>query len=248
MLYKWLGWQNNRRDIVDGKFEVSVITAVDKLDYDEELGDRETIVCPLRGNAKILFGENGKLSLAERDCVAFLGVGAIKIFVPENSVFVICKGNRASKKLVIKVEPEKIQGMISGDEHYRRNVRILFGPESPLESLLMGLTVAEPGNWTGYPPHRHDDKPEVYVYYGLGDGFGVQLELTDNEQKAHVVGDYDAFLAKECYHPNTAPPPFQLSYIWFMYAPTSSVKNFNATIHPKLRFIPSGSTIIRQKG
>lgn len=247
MLYKWLGLQNNRTDIVDGQFKVSVITAVDKLKYDEDLGNRETIVCPLKGGAEILLGEHEKLSLAEKDCAAFLGVDTVKILVPKNSIFAICKGNRANSKLVTKVESGKVQGTISGGDHYRRNVRILFGPEAPLESLLMGLTVADPGDWTGYPPHRHDDKLEVYVYYGLGDGFGVQLELTDKEQKAHIVGDYDTFFAKECYHSNMAPPPFQLSYIWFMYAQTPSTKNFNANIHPKLKFIPSGPTPLSVK-
>ncbi|MGD0329889.1 MAG: 5-deoxy-glucuronate isomerase [Nitrososphaeria archaeon] len=247
MIFKWLGWRNNRTDVLDGQFNVSVITAVDKLKYDEELNKHETVVCPLKGGAEILLGESEKLSLAEKDCAAIQGVDSVKIMVTENSILTICKGNTTSRRLVTKVEPGKVQGIITGGDHYRRNVRVLFGPESPLESLIVGLTEAEPGNWTGYPPHRHDDKPEVYVYYGLGDGFGLQLEWTDKEQKVHMIGDYDAFLAKECYHPNVAPPPFPISYIWFMYAENPSKKNLNAYIHPKLKFIPGGATHLTVK-
>lgn len=247
MLYKWSGWQNNRTDIIDGEFKVSVITVVDKLDYEEKLGGCETIVCPLKNEINIIFKENEKISLKEKDCAAFQGLDSIKISLPKNSVFAICKGKKVQNEFVTKVELEKIQSIFSGNENYRRKVYVIFGPESPLQSLLMGLTVAEPGNWTTFPPHRHDDKPEVYIYYGLEDGFGIQLELSDKEQKAYVVNDYDAFLAKECYHPNTAPLPFQISYIWFIYAPTSSSKNFKANIHPKFKSIPSGPTIISKK-
>jgi hypothetical protein len=32
-------------------------------------------------------------------------------------------------------------------------------------------------------PHKHDDKPEVFIYYGMNNGYGLQMLVTDRKEE-----------------------------------------------------------------
>ena len=89
---------------------------------------------------------------------------------------------------------------------------------------MVGETINPPGNWSSYPPHKHDGRDgepvleEVY-YYRISppQGFGQQmLYTTDGESTTHTVKDGDAVLLPYGYHPVSAPPGYKLYYLWAM--------------------------------
>ncbi len=59
-----------------------------------------------------------------------------------------------------------------GEGNWSRTVRTILGPEHDAQRLLLGETINPPGNWSSYPPHRHDrhnppeevDLEEVYLF------------------------------------------------------------------------------------
>jgi 5-deoxy-glucuronate isomerase len=87
------------------------------------------------------------------------------------------------------------------------------------------------GNWSSYPPHRHDDSPECPVnneeiyYFRIGragtaefstDGFGLHRTYTpDGSIDVNVVvGDGDVFLVPRGYHgPCIAAPGYTMYYL-----------------------------------
>jgi len=87
---------------------------------------------------------------------------------------------------------------------------------------MVGETFNPPGNWSSYPPHKHDGKDgevvleEVYYYrVSPPHGFGQQmLYTTDGECHTHTVRDGDAVLLPYGYHPVAAPPGYKLYYLW----------------------------------
>jgi 5-deoxy-glucuronate isomerase len=88
--------------------------------------------------------------------------------------------------------------------------------------LLVGETFNPPGNWSSYPPHKHDGRDgeprleEVYHYrIDPPQGFGHQtLYTSDGESVTHVVRDGDAVLLPYGYHPVAAAPGYRLYYLW----------------------------------
>jgi 5-deoxy-glucuronate isomerase len=103
---------------------------------------------------------------------------------------------------------------------------------------LMCVEVLTPdGNWSSYPPHKHDDSPECLVnneeiyYFRVGqsgehgppdEGFALhRLYTTDGAIDENVVvRDGDVFCIPRGYHgPSVAPPGYPLYYLNVLAGP-----------------------------
>jgi 5-deoxy-glucuronate isomerase len=120
--------------------------------------------------------------------------------------------------------PSEIERVPRGRGSYSREVCNLFVTDGHARRLMVGETINPPGNWSSYPPHKHDGRDgeprleEVY-YFRLdpAHGFGQQMLYTaDGESVTHAVRDGDAVLLPYGYHPVSAPPGYRLYYLWGM--------------------------------
>jgi 5-deoxy-glucuronate isomerase len=112
-----------------------------------------------------------------------------------------------------------------GRGNWTRSVRTILGPEHPAGRLLLGETINPPGNWSSYPPHKHDrhsppdevELEEVYFFkFKPAAGFGVQVRYDGRHEEAFVVRDGDVALIPSGYHPVVAAPGYALYYLWVM--------------------------------
>lgn len=120
--------------------------------------------------------------------------------------------------------PDTVEVNARGKGNYSREVHNVFVTDAHAKRLMVGETFNPPGNWSSYPPHKHDGKDgepvleEVY-YYRISppQGFGQQLMYTnDGECTTHTIRDGDAVLLPYGYHPVSAPPGYKLYYLWAM--------------------------------
>lgn len=115
-----------------------------------------------------------------------------------------------------------------GEGNWSRTVRTILGPEHDAQRLLLGETINPPGNWSSYPPHRHDrhnppeevDLEEVYLFRtNPAGGFGVQLRYEldgDGVQESFMVRDDDIAVIRSGFHPVVAASGYELYYLWVM--------------------------------
>ena len=63
--------------------------------------------------------------------------------------------------------------------------------------LVMGMTVLEPGSvWNTWPPHTHERRMEVYLYFGMGEGTRVfHLHGQPGESRHLVVANEQAVIS-----------------------------------------------------
>lgn len=115
-----------------------------------------------------------------------------------------------------------------GKDNWRRDVWTSIGTNVPAAKLLIGETLTPSGNWSSYPPHKHDTpKPPVEavleeVYYFQvhpKQGYGLIRVYTDDEDpckinEIYVVEDGDTVIIPRGYHPVTAAPGYQVHYTW----------------------------------
>jgi 5-deoxy-glucuronate isomerase len=115
-----------------------------------------------------------------------------------------------------------------GEGNWSRTVRTILGPEHNGQRLLLGETINPPGNWSSYPPHRHDrhnppdevDLEEVYLFKtNPSGGFGVQIRYEldgERAEEAFLVRDDDIAVIRSGFHPVVAASGYELYYLWVM--------------------------------
>jgi 5-deoxy-glucuronate isomerase len=117
-----------------------------------------------------------------------------------------------------------------GRDNWQRTVYSALTENVPAQRLLAGETLNPPGNWSSYPPHKHDrsNSPleavleEVYFFRTKpARGFGLMWTYTapddpEGFSTAFVVEDGDTVLLPKGYHPVVAAPGYQLHYTWVL--------------------------------
>jgi 5-deoxy-glucuronate isomerase len=122
----------------------------------------------------------------------------------------------------VLIRPDEIAVTPRGRGSYSREVHDIFVRDPHAKRLMVGETFNPPGNWSSYPPHKHDGRngeprlEEVYHFrISPPRGFGHQTLYTeDGESITHQVRDGDAVLLPYGYHPVSAPPGYALYYLW----------------------------------
>lgn len=111
-----------------------------------------------------------------------------------------------------------------------RYVRNILPADKPAESLLVVEVITPGGNWSSYPPHKHDagvqgeetELEETY-YHRLNppQGFAFQRVYTDDRSidEAVTVEDGDVVMVPRGYHPVGAPHGYDLYYLNVMAGP-----------------------------
>ena len=126
------------------------------------------------------------------------------------------------------IRPNEVQVNHAGNWNWRREVHNIIGANvSQAQRLLVGETFNPPGNWSSYPPHKHeeDDYPfqvnmqEIYHFrVNPPQGFGIQCIYSDDLSldETYTVRDTDSVVIPRGYHPVAAAPGYQLYYLWMM--------------------------------
>lgn len=123
------------------------------------------------------------------------------------------------------ITPDRIKRRSVGHFNWRRDIDDIIDASFPAHRLLVGETRNPPGNWSSYPPHKHErnDPPweaqleEIYHFrIAPTGGFAVQLLYTDDGEinEAFIVRDGDTIIIPKGYHPVVAPPGYRVYYLW----------------------------------
>jgi 5-deoxy-glucuronate isomerase len=201
----------------------------------ESPGDLETVVVVLGGVVDVEANGESLGSAGGRSSV-FEGPGHA-IYAPPGTVLRL-KATTSAELAIATVPagqgaPLKARIIGPGDQrladvgkgNWSRTVRTILGPEHAAGRLLLGETINPPGNWSSYPPHRHDRETpgeevrleEVYLFkVDPADGFGVQIRYDDAGSEAFTVHDGDVAVIRTGYHPVVAAPGYSLYYLWAM--------------------------------
>lgn len=121
-------------------------------------------------------------------------------------------GARADERHEPKlIDPADVAVEIRGAGNAARQINHIVPPSFPAQRLLVVEVFTPNGNWSSYPPHKHDisnlpheaDLEEIYYYrIDPGEGFGLQRLYTEDGRidEAYVIRDGDLLLVPEGYH------------------------------------------------
>jgi 5-deoxy-glucuronate isomerase len=120
------------------------------------------------------------------------------------------------------VYPDGVVVHPRGQPGWQRDVHDVIADTVPARHLLVGETFNEPGQWSSFPPHKHDgvdgepQLEEVYYYrFDHPDGFGFQgLYEADGVAEAVFLRHGSVVGIPRGYHPVCAAPGYRLYYLW----------------------------------
>jgi 5-deoxy-glucuronate isomerase len=132
------------------------------------------------------------------------------------------------------VRPEQVEIEIRGGGNATRQIHHMLKPDFPAHRLLIVEVYTPAGNWSSYPPHKHDvhnppaevDLEEIY-YYRIsgpvasgspahpGAGYAIQKVYTKDRRidATLTVRDGDLVRVPEGYHPVVAAHGYHAYYL-----------------------------------
>jgi len=135
-------------------------------------------------------------------------------------------------------------GEIGGGPRVTGRVSRVLAPDFPAGRLLVVGVRTRGGNWSSFPPHRHDGRggspylEEVY-YYRIDppEGFALQRLYTRDTARDEVVvaRDSDLVLVPEGYHPVVAAPGSNVYYLNILAGETREMTPYDDPAYAWIR-------------
>lgn len=156
------------------------------------------------------------------------------------------------------VTPAEIAIEIRGGDHATRQINSLLQPGFPCAKLVLVEVYTPGGNWSSYPPHKHDvhtidtegrlieaDLDEIYFYqFDKPEGFAFQRIYTDPASPLALAGTpidavvtarhNDVVLIPEGYHPVSCPVGYTAYYLNVL---VGSAQSLAATDDPAFAWV-----------
>ncbi len=122
------------------------------------------------------------------------------------------------------ITPAEIEVEVRGGANATRQINHILKPEFPAQRLLVVEVYTPSGNWSSYPPHKHDvhnppgevDLEEIYYYkIDRPEGYAIQKVYTSDGRidETLTVRDGELVLIPEGYHPVVAAHGYNVYYL-----------------------------------
>jgi len=208
----------------------------DKKSYNEK--NTEYGILILHGKCTVE-GEGFKYeNIGERETV-FDG-NATCVYVPRNTPFTItacgevsiavCKCPSENDHKPQLITPSDVIGKDLGKPGWQRHAMFILDERVEADQIYIGECFIEGGQWSSYPPHKHDDMnmpteantEEIYYYeFDKPQGFGIQkvYTLEGDIDETYTVKSGDVVEIPRGYHPFHSAPGYKNYMLWIMAGP-----------------------------
>jgi 5-deoxy-glucuronate isomerase len=135
-----------------------------------------------------------------------------------------CRAPSTAKLAPRLITPSDIASNLRGGGNASRQIVDIMTPAFPADKLMVIEVYTPGGNWSSYPPHKHDvhnppaevDLDEIY-YYRIREAEGFALQhLYSGEKTGEITvkaRNGDAVLVHDGYHPVVAGPGYDVYYL-----------------------------------
>lgn len=126
------------------------------------------------------------------------------------------------------ITPNDVASSLRGGGNASRQIVDIIRTDFPADKLVVVEVYTPGGNWSSYPPHKHDvhnppaevDLDEIY-YYRIDhpkEGFALQRLYSpdDSHDLTLRTKDGDAVLVRSGFHPVVAGPGYNVYYLNFL--------------------------------
>jgi 5-deoxy-glucuronate isomerase len=142
----------------------------------------------------------------------------------DRTIVADCRAPARSTHPARAIRPENCGFEIRGGGNATRQIVDIVSPAFPADRLMICEVFTPSGNWSSYPPHKHDkdnppgevDLEEIYYYrFADPDAYGIQRLYGpgDRHDRAITVRHGDVVLVRDGYHPFVAAHGYDAYYL-----------------------------------
>ena len=200
--------------------------------WSEETGENELGLVVLGGRCSVRSTKGNWSNLGDRADV-FSGMPT-SLYLPRQTDFTLsaetdceiaCCFCRAEEEFPARlIRPEDVEVEVRGGGNATRQINHILKPDFPAQRLLIVEVYTPSGNWSSYPPHKHDvhqpptevDLEEIYYYkVDRPEGYAIQRVYTKDRRldATLTVRDGELVLIPEGYHPVVAAHGYNVYYL-----------------------------------
>jgi 5-deoxy-glucuronate isomerase len=161
------------------------------------------------------------------------------------SEFAECRSPTTTRFAPRVIRPADCGFEVRGGGNATRQIIDILPPSAEADRLLVCEVLTPAGNWSSYPPHKHDrhnppieaDLEETYYYrFSEPGGYGIQRLYTsaDREEQVLRVTHGDLVMVREGYHPFVAAPGVDAYYLNTL---AGSFRSMAATDDPRYAYL-----------
>lgn len=216
-----------------------------------ETGNREHCLVLVSGRATVTCGEHHWEEIGERMDV-FERVPPYAVYLPDGVNYAVeattdlelavCSAPGFGNHEARLIAPSDVKRATRGTGSNTRHIHDILPETEPADSLLVVEVYTPAGNWSSYPPHKHDmddlpneSKLEETYYHRLNpsQGFAFQRVYTDDRSldETMAVDNGCCVMVPRGYHPAGAPHGYELYYLNVMAGPKRAWKFTNDPDH-----------------
>jgi 5-deoxy-glucuronate isomerase len=238
---------------VDLSFKVERLVPGDR--YVHETGSNECCVVILSGTCDVS-GTVGTWKDVGRRRTVFDGMPYAIYLPPGSSASIAATSGAeialawcpASRRYPARlITPDEIEVELRGGGNATRQINPIMPPGFPADRLLITEVFTPSGNWSSYPPHKHDvhrppeevDLEETYYYkIDKPEGWAIQRVYTSDRRldETLVVRDGELVLVPEGYHPVVAAHGYT---VYYLNALAGSARSMAASFDPDFDWVRS---------
>ena len=215
-------------------------------------GEDEICIVILEGKASFKSEGTEFAALGRRDSV-HVQVPTDSVYVPAGKSFAmtadskaeiaLCKAPHLGEHQEIRlIAAEDVEVLERGEGTNKRYIHNIMMGNVAADSLLITEVYTPAGNWSSYPPHKHDtdDLPaesflEETYYHRINptQGYALQRVYTDDRSIDETIAaeNGDTVMVPRGYHPVGAPHGYDLYYLNVMAGPKREWKFRNDPAH-----------------
>jgi 5-deoxy-glucuronate isomerase len=149
---------------------------------------------------------------------------AFEVSATRNTEIAVCRSPATKQFAARLIGPEDCGLEVRGGGNATRQIIDILPAAADGDRLLVCEVLTPAGNWSSYPPHKHDrhappieaDLEETYYYRFSGrDGYGIQRLYSGDGRTDRMlqVRDRDLVIVRDGYHPFVAAPGFDAYYL-----------------------------------
>jgi 5-deoxy-glucuronate isomerase len=211
--------------------------------------DQEVVVIALEGDVAVDVGDRSFAGVGGRDSVFDPRPAGLVLAEPRlpilvhartEALVVVASAPGKEARSTRAIGRDEILVEERGTGNARRRVHHLLPPSAVAGRLIAFEVVTPGGNWSSFPPHKHDtEEPpreayleEVYLYrFARPGAFAFQRVYTGDRtlDETMTVGDGDLALVPRGYHVVAAAPGYDCYYLNVM---AGHDRNWRFTVDP----------------